>query len=224
MSGVGVVIPAAGSGLRMGGHAKAELEVAGVPLLARVLEPFLAIEAVRWIVIALPASLWAHPPAWLQQPRVRLVAGGAARRDSVRVGIEALPDDVDLVVIHDAARPLVTTDLIQRVITVAQLGEGAIPGLPATDTIHVVNELGRIVQTPDRALLRHAQTPQAFPRALIEAAHRRAAQEDLQATDDAALVVRYGGIVRVVAGDPENLKITVPADVQLAETLLARRT
>ncbi|MGH7466352.1 MAG: 2-C-methyl-D-erythritol 4-phosphate cytidylyltransferase [Longimicrobiales bacterium] len=223
MKDVGVVIPAGGAGRRMGGQAKAELEIAGVPLLQRVLEPFLAIDDVRQIVIALPAAMLARPPAWLRHARVHLVPGGAERRDSVRAGIEALAADAQLIVIHDAARPLVTTDLIQRVIAVARLGAGAIAALPARDTIHVVDDREHIVQTPDRAVLWHAQTPQAFPRSLIEAAHRRALQDDLPATDDAAMVVRYGGVVRVVAGDPDNLKITVPADVQLAEVLLARR-
>jgi 2-C-methyl-D-erythritol 4-phosphate cytidylyltransferase len=138
----------------------------------------------------------------------------------VRNGLEALPEDVDTVVIHDAARPLVSRELIEQVIALARSGTGAIAALPATDTIHVVDDQGRIVQTPERAVLWQAQTPQAFPRAVIESAHRQALQERLPATDDAALVVRYGGAVQVVKGEPHNLKITVPADVEFAEALL----
>ena len=223
MSCVGAVIPAGGTGRRMGGQAKAELVLKGVPLLRRVLDRFLAIEDVKYIVVAAPVAMVTEPPAWLKQPRVHVVAGGAERSDSVRHGLEALPAEVDTVVIHDAARPLVSRELIEQVIALARSGTGAIAALPATDTIHVVDDQGRIVQTPERAGLWQAQTPQAFPRTVIESAHRQALQEQLPATDDAALVVRYGGAVQVVRGEAHNLKITVPADVQFAEALLAAR-
>jgi 2-C-methyl-D-erythritol 4-phosphate cytidylyltransferase len=208
----------------MGGQAKAELALKGVPLLQRVLARFLAVEDVKHIVVVAPLAMVKDPPAWLKQPRVSLVVGGAERSDSVRNGLEALPADVDTVVIHDAARPLVSRELIERVIALARSGTGAIAALPATDTIHVVDDQGRIVQTPERAVLWQAQTPQAFPRAVIESAHRKALREQLPATDDAALVVRYGGAVQVVRGEPHNLKITVPADVEFAEALLDARS
>ncbi|MGH8434848.1 MAG: 2-C-methyl-D-erythritol 4-phosphate cytidylyltransferase [Pseudomonas sp.] len=223
MTCVGAVIPAGGAGRRMGGQAKAELTLLGVPLLQRVLDRFLTIADVQHIVVAVPATLLADPPSWLTQPRVRLVPGGEARSDSVRNGLAALPGEVDTVVIHDGARPLVSRELIERVIALARSGIGAIAALPATDTIHVVDEQGSIVQTPERSVLWQAQTPQAFPRAVIELAHRRALEEKVPATDDAALVVRYGGAVEVVRGEPHNLKITVPADVKFAEALLAAR-
>ncbi|MGH7459827.1 MAG: IspD/TarI family cytidylyltransferase, partial [Longimicrobiales bacterium] len=125
--------------------------------------------------------------------------------------------------IHDAARPLVSVALIQRVIAAALGGAGAIAALPATDTIHVVDINNHIVQTLDRSVLWHAQTPQAFPRQLIQDVHLRAAHEGVSGTDDAALVVRYGGEVRIVPGEANNLKITVPHDLELADALLAGR-
>lgn len=223
MTRIGVVIPAAGAGRRMGGQAKAELVLNGEPLLQRVLAVFLALDDVHQIVVALPADRLATSAGWLRNARVQQVMGGAERSDSVRAGLAALATEVDTVVIHDVARPLVSTQLIERVIAVARTGIGAIAALPATDTIHVVDADGRIVQTPQRAVLWQAQTPQAFPRAMLEAAHRQAAEEGAPATDDAALVVRCGGIVQVVPGEPDNLKITVPQDLVLAEALLARR-
>jgi 2-C-methyl-D-erythritol 4-phosphate cytidylyltransferase len=113
--------------------------------------------------------------------------------------------------------------LIHRVIQVARTGIGASAALPATDTLHRVDERGYIVETPERSNYWHAQTPQAFPRALIQAAHRRALQEQVAATDDAALVVHFGGIVQVVRGERDNLKITEPVDAELATFLLSRR-
>jgi 2-C-methyl-D-erythritol 4-phosphate cytidylyltransferase len=223
MSVVGLVIPAGGSGQRLGGRMKADLPLAGKTVLQYALEPFLSLAEIEHIAIAVPAELLTRPPVWLQNPRVRLVQGGAERSDSVRAGIAALPADVDIVVIHDAARPLVRVALIQEVIAAARSGNGAIAALPATDTVHVVDDELRIVQTPDRAVLWQAQTPQAFPRLLIEAAHRRAVGEQWHGTDDAALVVRCGGTVQIVRGDPENLKITIPLDIEVAEALLSRR-
>jgi 2-C-methyl-D-erythritol 4-phosphate cytidylyltransferase len=224
MSVVGLVIPAGGAGQRLGGRAKAELPLAGKPMLQWTLAPFLSIEEIQHIVIALPATLLASPPDWLRDKRISLVQGGAERSESVRAGLSALPPDVDIVVIHDAARPLVRVELIREVLDAACAGSGAIAALPATDTIHVVDDELRIVQTPDRNMLWQAQTPQVFPRSLIEAAHRRAAGERWSSTDDAALVVRCGGMVQIVKGDAENLKITVPRDIEVAEALLSRRS
>jgi 2-C-methyl-D-erythritol 4-phosphate cytidylyltransferase len=130
---------------------------------------------------------------------------------------------VEVVLIHDAARPLCSPDLVQRVLDAAE-GIGAVAALPASDTIHEVAADQRVMRTLDRAVLWQAQTPQAFPRELIIDAHRRAQADGVAATDDAALVVHYGGIVQVVQGEVRNLKITVPEDLLLAETLLAQQT
>jgi 2-C-methyl-D-erythritol 4-phosphate cytidylyltransferase len=219
-----VVIPAAGAGRRLGGHSKALLQLAGQPMLRRTLAPFLADPRVSCIAIALSADIRAALPDWLAAPgpRVRIVTGGEHRGDSVYAGIAALDPDVDVVLVHDAARPLVTGAVIDRTIAAAAQGRCVVAAVPAADTVQEVNAAGRIVRTPDRSRLWLAQTPQAFPYAILAGAYERAGREGVHATDDAALVARYGVAVHVVEGDAANFKITGPADVVLAEALLAR--
>ena len=218
MTRVGVVIPAGGSGQRMGGQAKALLLLAGKPILTHTIARFTdpRITAIR---VALPAALVESYNS--ADARVRVVAGGADRSESVRLGIDALPPDIDVVLIHDAARPLVSRGLIARVIDAVTAECGAIAALPASDTVHAVNDEQRIVSTPDRQTLWYAQTPQAFPRDQIVAAHAAAARARVSATDDAALITQNGGCVRVVPGESSNIKITVPSDLRVAEALLA---
>jgi 2-C-methyl-D-erythritol 4-phosphate cytidylyltransferase len=220
---VGVVIPAAGIGRRLGGRPKALLELGGQPMLRRTLAPFLADPRVIRIAIAVGADLLADPPEWLAAagPRVRLVEGGERRGDSVHAGLALLDADIDVVLVHDAARPLVTGAVIERTIAAAAEGRCVIAAVPAVDTVQEVDDAHRIVGTPDRGRLWLAQTPQAFPYAILTGAYERAAREGVAATDDAALVARYGAVVHVVPGDAANFKITVPADVVLAEALLA---
>jgi 2-C-methyl-D-erythritol 4-phosphate cytidylyltransferase len=218
MTRVGVVIPAGGSGQRMGGQAKALLLLAGKPMLTHVLERFSDSRVVA-IRVVLPAALLSNYST--RDQRVQVVEGGAERTESVRRGIEALPSDIDIVLIHDAARPLVSPELVGRVIDATTPDCGAIAALPATDTVHMVRDGHYIMATPDRKMLWYAQTPQAFPRAMIVSAHTIAARNQFSTTDDAALVVQHGGCVRVVPGETSNIKITVPADLHLAEALLA---
>jgi 2-C-methyl-D-erythritol 4-phosphate cytidylyltransferase len=223
MKRVAVIIPAGGAGSRMGGVRKPLLELCGEPLLARALRPFLERGDVHCIVVALPRELHESPPAWLAaDPRVRTVEGGAERSDSVRNALAAVPADAEIILVHDAARPLVTAAIIERCVAAAAEGRSAVAAVPVVDTIKEVDDGGRVVGTPDRRRLWAAQTPQAFPAGVLRNAHRRAAADGVGATDDAALVDRYGGTVIVVAGAPENIKITTPADVALAETLLQR--
>lgn len=223
---VAVAIPAAGVGARMGERPKQYLELAGEPVLLRALRPFLAHDAVTCVVVALPPADAPAPPPWLAglSGRVTLVAGGATRGDSVRAALERTPADVDVVLIHDAARPLVTAAVIDRCVEAAARGVGAVAAWPVTDTVKEVDEFGRVVATPDRGRFWRVQTPQAFPREMILQAYRAAATEGLEATDDAALVERYGGRVVVVEGAPDNIKLTRPEDLAVAETLLALRS
>ena len=208
----------------MGSRPKALLELAGRPVLRCAIEPFLADPRVVRIVVALDAHTFADPPGWLvaMAPRVRRVEGGDERGDSVRAALADLGPDVDVVLVHDAARPLVTAAVIDRTIAAAARGDCVIAAIPVVDTVQEVDAGGRIVRTPDRGRLWLAQTPQAFPRDVIADACERAARDGFRATDDAALVARYGREVRVVEGDSRNIKITVPADLALAEALLAR--
>ncbi|CAN5860943.1 2-C-methyl-D-erythritol 4-phosphate cytidylyltransferase [soil metagenome] len=223
MSRIAVVIAAGGAGTRMGGVRKPLLQLGDEPLLAHCLRPFLDRADVHWIVVALPSDLHLSPPPWLlEDPRVGTVSGGAERTDSVRNALAAVPAEADIVLVHDAARPLVSSVVIERCVAAASEGRSAIAAIPVVDTIKEVDEGGRVVSTPDRRRLWAAQTPQAFPASVLRDAHRRAAAAGLSATDDAALVARFGATVVVVEGSPENLKITTSADLALAEALLTR--
>ena len=219
-----VVIPAAGSGRRMGGVAKPWIELDGEPVLLRALRPFLDHPRVRWVVIALRDEDLADPPAWLSglDERVTFVPGGDERAASVMNALEHVPSQAAVVMVHDAARPLVTRELIDRALAAVDEHTGAIVALPMADTVKRV-VAGRVVETPDRAELYRAQTPQAFPTRLLRDAYRAAALLGRLGTDDASVVERFGGHVAVVPGDPDNIKVTEPGDVAIAHTLLARR-
>jgi 2-C-methyl-D-erythritol 4-phosphate cytidylyltransferase len=147
-----------------------------------------------------------------------VVEGGTTRTASVSRGLAAVPGSAEVIVVHDAARPLASEALFRHVIAVVTSGDagGAIPGLPVSDTIKVVDDTQTVTATLDRAALVAVQTPQAFAADLLRAAHAAGAE----GTDDAALVEAIGGTVRVVPGDPRNLKITTPADLDRVEHLL----
>jgi 2-C-methyl-D-erythritol 4-phosphate cytidylyltransferase len=166
------------------------------------------------VVPVVPADRLADEPA------PGAVAGGSTRSGSVRAGLAAVPDDAEIVVVHDAARPLAGPDLFRRTIAAVRAGaDAAIPGVPVTDTVKRVDG-GRVTETVDRSRLVAVQTPQAFRADVL----RRAHAGDPEATDDAALVESAGGTVVVVEGDPRNLKITSPDDLVVARALLAERT
>lgn len=219
---VGVAVPAAGAGARMGGIRKPFLDLDGEPVVVHALRPFLAQDRVVSVVVALAAGDAAAPPDWLAalDPRVRVVAGGATRAESVRLALAALPPDLDVIAVHDAARPLVTPEAVARCLDIAQAGEGAVLGCPAVDTMKEVDGTGRVVATPPRERLWHAHTPQVFPAAAL----RRAYAGSLEgATDDASLAEATGLPVRMVDAGGPNLKVTRPDDVILAEAVLRAR-
>ena len=193
-------------------------------MLSHTLAPFLAEPRIVQIVVVLDSETAAAPPAWLTtlDARVSRVTGGAERGDSVRAGLEIVQEDVDVVLVHDAARPLVSRRLIVRTMEAAALGACVVAALPVTDTIQEVDAERRVVATPDRRRLWMAQTPQAFPRTVLVEAYAWAASQGITATDDAALVVRFGEAVRVLEGESGNIKITTETDLAYAEYLLAR--
>ena len=209
----------------MGGMAKPFLELCGEPVLMRALRPFLDHPGVREVVVCLPTADAESPPPWLIQAdrRVRVVEGGETRRDSVWAGLQTLSDALDLAVVHDGARPLVSPDVVGRCIALAGSGVGAVAGIPVVDTMKEVDGGGDVADTPDRSRLWHAQTPQAFPLGMLLDAYRQAFMEGLPATDDAALVERVGGRVVMVESSADNLKITRPEDLEMAELMLSRR-
>lgn len=218
----GVVIAAGGAGRRMGCDTRKQyLEVAGEPVLLRAVRPFVDHPDIAAVVVVLPPDDAADPPAWLVALPVRIVAGGAERGDSVWNGLAALPATADPILVHDGARPFVSAAVIDRVLAGARSG-GAVAAVPVTDTIKQVNAANRIEGTPERSRLWQAQTPQGFPRAILFRAYEEARAAGIPATDDAALCERIAP-VHVVLGAPENLKITRPADLPIAEALAADR-
>ena len=220
---VGVVIVAAGSGTRTGTRELKQFRWVGdKPMLLHSVQAFHRRADVALVVAVLPRSHAGDPPPWLFQcdvDRLLVSVGGRERMESVWSGIEDMPDEAGIVVIHDAARPLVTDATIAAVIAEARAGRGAIAALPVVDTLKEVDANGRIVRTVDRTNLWRAQTPQAFPRAMIEQAHLEAQRRGLVATDDAALCEQLGFEVVVVRGSERALKVTEEGDFRRAELL-----
>ncbi len=220
---VGVVIVAGGSGSRVGGDELKQFRwIAGRPALLHSVQTFMARPDVASVVVVLPKAYAADPPPWLFQcdvDRLLVSVGGRERHESVYNGLEDLPEHVRIVVVHDAARPLVTDDTIERVVTAARAGTGAVAALPVVDTLKRVDASGRITETVSREQLWRAQTPQAFPRDMLERAHHAARTERVGATDDAGLCERIGEPVIVVRGSERALKITEEADFARAEAL-----
>ena len=223
---VGVVIVAAGSSSRTGGGTTGELKqfrwIAGKPMLLHSLQTFQDRADVAMVVCVLPPHVAGDPPPWLFQcdsERMLVAAGGGIRGESVRHGLEDLPESCRFVLIHDAARPLASAEMIERVISEARKGHGAVAALPVVDTIKEVAASGRIVRTLDRTSLWRAQTPQGFPRDMILQAHRNALATGMDATDDAALCEQLGLEVVVVRGSERAMKITEEADFMRADTL-----
>lgn len=220
---VGVVIVAAGSGVRAGpGGPKQFRPIAGVPVLLRALRPFLARVDVGRVVVTLPAGVAEQPPAWvlgLLGARVGCVTGGATRADSVRAGLQGLGELPPVVLVHDAARPFVDAATIGAVIERARTGVGAVAAIPMGDTVKDVADDGRVVRTVARVRLWRAQTPQGFPGAMLAAGYARWPADGAPPTDDAEAVERAGFPVEVVAGSAFNLKVTTEDDWRLAEAL-----
>ncbi|MEP6626049.1 MAG: 2-C-methyl-D-erythritol 4-phosphate cytidylyltransferase [Acidimicrobiia bacterium] len=207
---VWTIVVAAGSGERFGGSKQL------MPLGAtRVIDLALAAArsvSDRVVVVVPPGVDWGLGAAIV-------VAGGATRSASVRAGLAAVPDDAEVVLVHDAARPLAAVDVFERVIDAVRSGaDGAVPALPIADTVKQVRD-GVVVATLPRDDLVTVQTPQAFRAAVLRAAHAAAPE----GTDDAAVVEAAGGTVVVVTGAADNFKITTPADLQRAVALLATR-
>ena len=250
------MVPAAGRGERLGpGAPKALRELGGVPLLVHAVRALARSAAVTLVVVVAPADGVARVRELLDShgidpaagsdpaagadplgplgplgPRVLVVAGGDTRQESVRLGLAALPPEVDVVLVHDAARPLVPVAVVDAVArAVAEGAPAVVPAVPLADTVKQVGPAsapGRpepVLSTPDRSALRAVQTPQGFRRDLLQRVHDQALSEAVDATDDAGLVERYGGQVVLVPGHEEAFKVTRPLDLVLAEAVLARR-
>ena len=220
---VGVVIVAGGTGTRTGSNELKQFRwVAGKPMLLHSVQLFQQRADVCMVVAVIPKAYAGDPPPWLFQSdlsRLLIGVGGNQRGNSVRSGLDDLPAEARIVVIHDAARPLVLDSTIDAVIAAARNGTGAIAALPEIDTLKRVDADGRIIQTVERDGLWRAQTPQAFPREMIDDVTRRANREGISGTDDAALCEHYGYPVVVIRGSERAMKITTEADFARAEAL-----
>jgi 2-C-methyl-D-erythritol 4-phosphate cytidylyltransferase len=224
---VAAVIVAAGQGSRFGGSVpKQFLSLGGQPVLLHAIRPFTSHPEVAGVIVVLPEADASDPPGWLASiagESLRIVAGGATRKESVANGIAALGDDIAIALVHDGARPFPPREAIDGGIAAARDGHGAVPALPVSDTIKRADQFGRVLTTVPREGLWRAQTPQAFPLPLLRRAHQCALPDGVAATDDAMLVELAGGCVDLLPGDPRNLKITTALDLELAEWLLQRR-
>lgn len=226
---VSALVAAAGQGKRMGAKSnKQYLMINDQRILTLTLRQLDKIAQIVELIILVPAAevdlcremIWAETD--LQTPW-RLIPGGQERQDSVYAGLAALSRLTDYVLIHDGARPLITTNLIEDVLEKAQAHGAAVLAVPVKDTIKVVDSSGFVQYTPKRASLWAVQTPQVFQRDLICQAYQQAILTGYYGTDDASLIEAIGYSVPLVLGSYENIKITTPEDLLLAEEILRRR-
>jgi 2-C-methyl-D-erythritol 4-phosphate cytidylyltransferase len=222
MSGVWAVLVAAGRGERLGGERpKSFAKLGDRPLLAESLERLETSDWVEAIVVVAPEE-WEEPVILLAEELgagkvTACVTGGASRTDSVRIGVAEIPEDAAVVLVHDAARPLLPEEVIERVVTALDEDwDGAVPALAVADTLKRADEAGAVVETLDRAGIRVVQTPQGFVAPVL----RRALAAGADASDCAGLVEAAGGRVRLVDGDRRLVKVTTPADLAFVEMLL----
>lgn len=219
---VTAIIAAGGSGRRLGAAVpKQLLELGGLSMLQRSVEAFTSHPRISDVIVALPADLAAAPPPWLRSDdRVHVVSGGGRRQDSVAAAFDAVAESSEIVLIHDAARPFVSADLIARCIDAASTHGAAIAAMPVHDTVKQVRQGSVIDATLPRESIFLAQTPQAFGRDVLRDAVALG-RSGIDATDEAALAERAGHPVHVVEGDAGNVKITTQGDLEAAQSRLA---
>lgn len=223
---VSCILAAAGKGSRMGaGINKIFLEFGGMPVLAHTLLALDACRAISEIIIVTAESDLLGCKDIAEEFGVRklktITLGGDTRQASVRNALREVSSDAEIVLIHDAARPLITETVIQDVIDGVTAHGAAAAGVPCKNTLKMANEDGMITDTPDRSRLFEIQTPQGFTRDLIIRAHENALESSLTATDDCFLAEQLGAAVKIIPGDYRNIKITTPEDLLLAEHLMA---
>ncbi len=219
------VFPAAGSSTRMGGGLnKNLLEIMGEPILIRTLKTFSRVERINFLIVVVAAHEVEMVEELLRGTEGlkpwRVTIGGSERQFSIANGLKLLPNDAEIILVHDAARPLVTVKTIDEVIDAAEKFGGAIAAVPAKDTIKIVDAQGFVKYTPPRRELVTVQTPQGFKREILLQAYEKAAAENFLGTDDASLVERLGEKIKIVMSGYDNIKITTPEDISVAETFL----
>jgi 2-C-methyl-D-erythritol 4-phosphate cytidylyltransferase len=233
MSHIAAILPAAGLGTRMGAETpKQFLELDGVPIVILSVRRIAACELVTEIIVATRGDEVARLEERIREEKfkqqLRVVRGGDSRQDSVARALEEVSNDTEIVLVHDAVRPFVTREQITRVIEEARRCRAAILGIPAMDTVKEVKraslpeDVALITATIPRERVVLAQTPQAFSTKLLKEAFARAQADGVSASDEAGLVERLGHDVHVVLGSERNIKITKPADMELARFYLDR--
>ncbi|MBI5141921.1 MAG: 2-C-methyl-D-erythritol 4-phosphate cytidylyltransferase [Nitrospirae bacterium] len=218
------IVPAAGLGRRMGGSRKPFLEIGGVPVIVHSLRLLQSIDSIIEIIPAVRPDDMPGIRAMIEQYQitkaVRIAPGGAERQDSIFNALQLVDCNVcGIVLVHDAVRPFADAAMVMRLIDAAAEGFGAIPGVPLKDTVKIVGKGNFVESTPSREKLVAVQTPQAFPCDMLKRAYECAMADGVYATDDAALVERIGGRVVVVPGSYDNIKITTPEDLGIAEII-----
>ena len=223
------IIPAGGAGRRLkAGIAKQYLQLEKLPVLVHALKVFEQTAVINEIILVVPESdiKFVREELIIKNALkkvVKIVAGGAKRQDSVRNGLAAVDDQCDIVLVHDGVRPFVTSEIISRVVDVACECQAVAVGVPAKDTIKEIQDDDFVVKTVQRQNLWLVQTPQAFTFAVLKEAYEAAYRDNYYGTDDASLVERIGVRVKMIPGSYENIKITTPEDLIIAEALLKNK-
>lgn len=224
---VGAVIPAAGCGKRMGAECNKQLlALAGFPVLARTIKVFqLSTYIVEIVVVGAKKDISYITEMVKNQKfdKVSISIGGSHRQDSVLRGVQALSSAIQRVVVHDGARPLLTLNQLNCFLEDSEGFSAAITAISVKDTIKRITKTGLVAETPPREFLRAIQTPQVFERVVLEKVHKIAAEQGYYGTDDASLLEWQGYPVTVLEGYPENIKITTPEDLWLAEHIIEQR-
>ena len=228
---VSVIFPAAGAGRRMGGERnKIFLEVGGESILLRTLKIFSKSERVKNLIVVVSENDFAEVERLLTAEKSlkswQIVIGGSERQYSIAIGLKLLPEETEIVLVHDAARPLVSLEVIEKVIDAAEKFGGAIAAVPAKNTIKFIDAENFVKSTPPRSELVEVQTPQGFRKDILLRAYQKAEQENFLGTDDASLVERLGEKIFIVQSDYKNIKITTPEDLNFlkVETAMTFRT
>ncbi len=220
---VTAIFPAAGASRRMGaGTNKIFLELDGESVLVRTLKTFSQSARVNFLIVVtneieIVTEMLNGTP---DLKPFKVTAGGSERQYSIANGLKLLPPETEIVLVHDAARPLVNLETIEKVIDAAEKFGGAIAAVPEKNTIKIIDSEGFVKSTPPRADLVAVQTPQGFKKEILLHAYEQAAKDNFLGTDDASLVERIGGKVKIVTSSYKNIKITTPEDIQIAESFL----
>jgi 2-C-methyl-D-erythritol 4-phosphate cytidylyltransferase len=229
MKNIGVIIPAGGVGKRMKSNIpKQYIELAGKPILVHVLEAMDKIKEIKQIVVAgdleILKSVFKNTKNLTKN--INIVKAGEKRQDSVNNAFQLMGDDIEYVLIHDAVRPLVTVENIKKVIVSASENDSAVLGVPVKSTIKKVDKDNFVIETPKRDELWEIQTPQVFKKDILESAYNAVWEDDvcsIHYTDEAMMVELDGYKVKIVEGDYENIKITTPEDLKIAEVIYENR-